>query len=51
MKDKILIFLTIFFVILFPLSFLLEKKQNSIETFETAFLNPKNEIEIKKIIL
>lgn len=51
MKDKILIFLTIFFALLFPLSFLLEKKQNSVESFETAFLNPKNKTEIKKIIL
>lgn len=51
MKDKILIFLTIFLVILFPLSFFIEKRQNSIETYETAFLNPKNENEIEKITL
>lgn len=51
MKDKILFFSAIFFALLFPLSFLLEKKINSIETYETAFLNPKNENEIETITL
>lgn len=51
MKDKILFFSAILLAMLFPLSFLLEKKQNSIETYETAFLNPKNENEIEKITL
>ena len=51
MKDNILIFLTIFLAIIFPLSFFIEKRQNSVETYETAFLNPKNENEIEKITL
>ena len=50
MKDKILIFFTIFLIFLFPLSFLIEKKQNFIKTYETSFLNPENDKEIEKII-
>ena len=51
MKDKVLIFFTIFLVFLFPLSFLIEKKQNFIKTYETSFLNPENDKEIEKIIV
>lgn len=49
MKDKILVFTTLILALVFPLSFLIEKKQNSVESYETALLNPKNEDKLQKI--
>lgn len=49
MKNKILIAFTIILAVLYPLSFLLEKKSNQIKTYETAFLNPKNINSVQKI--
>ncbi len=51
MKQKLLIFFTAILIVLFPLSFIIEKKQNSFSSVKTAFLNPKNEREIDSIIL
>lgn len=49
MKDKILVCAAVILALIFPLSFLAEKKTNSLKTYETAFLNPKNENQIQKI--
>lgn len=49
MKDKILVCAAVVLALIFPLSFLAEKKTNSLKTYETAFLNPKNENQIQKI--
>ncbi len=49
MKNKILLFLAVILIVLFPLSFFIEKKANGIKTYETAFLNPKNTESILKI--
>ncbi len=49
MKNKILSAFTIILAVLYPLSFLLEKKSNQIKTYETAFLNPKNINSVQKI--
>ena len=40
MKDKILVCAAVVLALIFPLSFLAEKKTNSLKTYETAFLNP-----------
>lgn len=51
MKNKILIAFTIILAVLFPFSFLLERKSNQIKTYETAFLNPKNINSVQNIKL